>query len=300
MANKAPAPHIATMTHPQLGYGVIDIHIHVAPFDQMHPPILAAMKKGKDFAVIERVTRDPDYLIGIIDEAGIEKCGIINYVAPKLMGFTFAANRFSGEYVKNHRARLFAHGSIDPHDSKDPQGELSFLFDELGITAIKVHPPHQAVYPNDYLEGNKVLPVLYDQCSTRGVPVVFHTGTTIFKDARIKYGDPIHIDDVACDFPDLKIILAHAGRPLWMETARFLVKRHPNVYMDLSGIPPRRIPEWFPDLPKLAAKTLWGTDWPGPGVPDMGANLKAFLDQGWDAATVKAITRDNAVKIFRL
>ena len=288
------------MNHPSLGYGVIDIHIHVAPFDQMHPPILAAMKKGRDFTVIERVERDPEYLIGMMDTAGIEKCGIINYVAPKLMGFTFEANRFSAEYVKNHRDRLFAHGSIDPHESKDPKGELSLLLDEWGIAAIKIHPPHQAVYPNEYQNGNTILPAIYEECAKREVPVVFHTGTTIFKNARVKYGDPIHIDDVACDFPELKIILAHAGRPLWMETARFLVKRHPNVYMDLSGIPPKRIPEWFPDLSKLADKTLWGTDWPGPGVPDMGANLNSFLDQDWDAATLKTITRDNALKVFRL
>ena len=70
--------------------------------------------------------------------------------------------------------------------------------------------------------------------------------------------------------------------------------------MDLSGIPPQRIPQWFPDLDKLASKTLWGTDWPGPGVPDMGANLRAFLDQDWDAETVKAITRDNALNVFNL
>lgn len=287
------------MNHPTLGHGVIDIHIHVAPFAQMHPPIMAAMKKGKDFAIIERVERDPEFLIGMMDAAGIEKCGIINYVAPKLMGFTFEANKFSADYVKNHRDRLFAHGSIDPHESKNPKGELEQLL-EWGITAIKIHPPHQAIYPNAYLEGNKVLSVLYDLCSQGGVPIVFHTGTTIFKNARVKYGDPIHLDDVACDFPDLKIILAHAGRPLWMDTARFLVKRHPNVYMDLSGIPPLRIPEWFPDLPKLANKTMWGTDWPGPGVSDMGTNLKAFLNQDWDAETIKAITRDNTVNVFNL
>lgn len=288
------------MIHPQLGYGVIDIHIHVAPFEQMHPPILAAMKKGRDFPQIDKLTRDPNVLIGMMDEAGIEKCGIINYVAPKLMGFTFEANRFSANYVKGHRDRLFAHGSIDPHESKDPMGELSLLLDEWGITAIKIHPPHQTVYPNAYLSGNKVLPVLYDLCSRRGVSVVFHTGTTIFQNARIKYGDPIHLDDVACEFPDLKIVLAHAGRPLWTETARFLVKRHPNVYMDLSGIPPQRILQWFPDLDRLADKVMWGTDWPGPGVPDMGTNLKAFLAQGHDSDTSRKILRDNAVKAFCL
>jgi len=283
-----------------LGYGVIDVHIHVAPFEQMHPPILAAMQKGRDFAIIDKVTRDPGALLALMDSAGIEKCGIINYVAPKLMGFTFDANRFSRDYVKNHRDRLFAHASLDPHESKDPKGEMSQLLDEWGIAAIKIHPPHQGIYPNAYLNGNRILPIVYEECSRRGVPVVFHTGTTIFQGARIRYGDPIHLDDVACDFPDLKILMAHAGRPLWMETARFLVKRHPNVYMDLSGVPPQRIPEWFPDLDRLADKVLWGTDWPGPGVPDMGTNLRAFLGQPHDPVALKKILRDNALSFFRL
>ncbi len=85
-----------------------------------------------------------------------------------------------------------------------------------------------------------------------------------------------------------------------METARFLVKRHPNVYMDLSGIPPQRIPEWFPEQEKLADKTLWGTDWPGPGVPDMGATVQSFLDQKWDANSVRRIVRENAINVFGL
>ncbi|HWO57347.1 MAG TPA: amidohydrolase family protein [bacterium] len=279
--------------------GAIDIHIHVSPFAQMHPPILATMKQGRDFTMIERVTRDPGALLALMDEAGVERCGIINYVAPVLMGFTDEVNRFAAAYVQGHRDRLFAHGSLDPHTTRDPRGELARLLDE-GITAIKIHPPHQAVYPNDYLRGNRILADLYGFCAERGVPVVFHTGTTIFQGARIKYGDPIHLDDVACDFPELTIVLAHAGRPLWMETARFLVKRHPNVYMDLSGIPPVRIPQWFPDLDRLAAKTLWGSDWPGPGVPDLGVNLRAFRSQNWAETSVEAICRSNALKVFRL
>ena len=75
---------------------------------------------------------------------------------------------------------------------------------------------------------------------------MFHTGTSIFPGARNKYGDPIYIDDVAVDFPKLKILLAHGGRPLWMDTAFFLMRRHPNVYLDISGIPPKTLLKYFP------------------------------------------------------
>jgi predicted TIM-barrel fold metal-dependent hydrolase len=86
----------------------------------------------------------------------------------------------------------------------------------------------------------------------------------------------MYVDDVAIDFPRLKILLAHGGRPLWMDTAFFLVRRHPNVYLDISGIPPKALLQYFPRLEEIAHKTLFGTDWPGPGVPDVAKNLSEF------------------------
>jgi predicted TIM-barrel fold metal-dependent hydrolase len=86
----------------------------------------------------------------------------------------------------------------------------------------------------------------------------------------------MYLDDVAVDFPKMKILLAHGGRPLWMDTAFFLIRRHPNVYLDVSGIPPKSLLRYFPRLEEIASKTLFGTDWPGPGVPDIGQNLKDF------------------------
>ena len=141
---------------------------------------------------------------------------------------------------------------------------------------IKIHPPHQLLFPNDYLSGAKELEIIYRAAEANGVPVMFHTGTSIFPGARNKYGDPIYVDDVAVDFPKLKILLAHGGRPLWMQTAFFLVRRHPNVYLDISGIPPKTLLKYFPRLEEIAHKTLFGTDWPGPGVPDIKKNLEEF------------------------
>ena len=146
----------------------------------------------------------------------------------------------------------------------------------LGIRMIKIHPPHQLLFPNDYLSGVKELEIIYRAAEANGVPVMFHTGTSIFPGARNKYGDPIYVDDVAVDFPKLKILLAHGGRPLWMQTAFFLIRRHANVYLDISGIPPKTLLKYFPRLEEIASKTLFGTDWPGPGVPDIKQNLDEF------------------------
>ena len=141
---------------------------------------------------------------------------------------------------------------------------------------IKIHPPHQLLFPNDYLNGVRELEILYRAAEANGIPVMFHTGTSIFPGARNKYGDPIYVDDVAVDFPKLKILLAHGGRPLWMDTAFFLIRRHRNVYLDISSIPPKRLLQYFPRLPEIAHKTLFGTDWPGPGVPDVKRNMDEF------------------------
>ncbi|MDG6904463.1 MAG: hypothetical protein JRN20_01610 [Nitrososphaerota archaeon] len=67
----------------------------------------------------------------------------------------------------------------------------------------------------------------------------FHTGTSIFSRARIKYGDPIYLDDVAIDFPKTEDSMAHGVRPFWMGAASFILRRHRNVYFDIVGIPPR-------------------------------------------------------------
>jgi predicted TIM-barrel fold metal-dependent hydrolase len=146
----------------------------------------------------------------------------------------------------------------------------------LGIRMIKIHPPHQLLFPNDYLNGVKELEIIYRAAEANGVPVMFHTGTSIFPGARNKYGDPMYVDDVAVDFPKLRILLAHGGRPLWMQTSFFLVRRHPNVYLDISGIPPKSLLQYFPRLEEITHKTLFGTDWPGPGVPDVKKNLDEF------------------------
>jgi uncharacterized protein len=71
-------------------------------------------------------------------------------------------------------------------------------------------------------------------------------------------------DDRGIDYPDLVVILAHGGRPLWMDKAFSLVRRHKTMYMDISGIPPQKLTEYLPRLEEIADKVLSGTDWPGP------------------------------------
>ena len=255
---------------------ITDCHVHIMPMHLFKPEARAALqRKRSDFDQIEALCRSPKAFLKHLDAVGVERAALINYVAPEVIGLTPEVNQFVADYVREDPRRLIPCGGLHPRHSSNVLRDVEELL-RLGIRMFKIHPPHQLLYPNDYLKGVKELEIIYRAAEANGIPVMIHTGTSIFPGARNKYGDPIHADDVAVDFPKMKILLAHGGRPLWMETAFFLVRRHPNVYLDISGIPPKALLRYFPRLEEIASQTLFGTDWPGPGVPDMKKNLDDF------------------------
>jgi hypothetical protein len=84
-----------------------------------------------------------------------------------------------------------------------------------------------------------------------------------------------------------------------METAAFLVRRHPNVHLDLSGIPPKKLLEYLPRLEQLSDRCLWGTDYPSPGVPSMGRNVADFRTLPLSDGAQQRILWDNAAELIR-
>jgi uncharacterized protein len=255
---------------------ITDCHIHIEPYEMFRPAALELMKKKRaNFEELVSYSRSPKAFLGYLDNCGVDRAVLVNYVAPEVIGLTTEVNQFVADYVKEDPKRLMPCGSIHPRHTSNILADVEHLL-RLGLRMIKIHPPHQLLYPNDYLSGMKELEIIYRAAEANGIPVMFHTGTSVFPGARNKYGDPIYVDDVAVDFPKLKILLAHGGRPLWMDTAFFLIRRHPNVYLDISGIPPKKLLNHFPRLSEIAQKTLFGTDWPGPGVPDIKQNLDDF------------------------
>jgi uncharacterized protein len=277
---------------------VTDCHIHISPPEMFKPAALDLMRaKRSNFAQIEEYCRSPKAFLKFLDTAGVDRAALINYVAPEVIGFTAGVNQFISDYVKEDPKRLLSCGSLHPRHSTNILSDVEQLV-RSGIRMIKIHPPHQLLYPNDYLRGVSELEIIYRAAEANGIPVMFHTGTSIFPGARNKYGDPMYLDDVAVDFPKMKILLAHGGRPLWMETAFFLVRRHTNVYLDISGIPPKSLLKYFPRLNEIATKTLFGTDWPGPGVPDIQKNLEDFRGLGLAEAVQHQILSKTALEIW--
>jgi predicted TIM-barrel fold metal-dependent hydrolase len=248
---------------------------------------------------LERVMRDSDELLRLLDEQAIDRAALVNYVAPEVIGFDESVNEWVSRYVAGHEDRLVAVGSIHPRRTKDARADAARLFESLGIRMLKVHPPHQLFAANDYLSGNDALEAIYRTAEEHGRPVMIHTGTSVFPGARNRFADPMAVDDVAVDFPRLSIVLAHAGRPLYMTTAVFLARRHPNVRLDLSGIPPRKLLEYLPRLEEISDRCLWGTDFPSPGIGSMRANVDDFLALPLTDDARRRILFDNAATLLR-
>jgi len=262
------------------------------------PQALELMKnKRPNFAQIEGFCSSPQAFLKYLDEAGVDRAVLINYVAPEVIGFTAGVNQFIADYTKENPQRLISCGGLHPRHSVNILADVEQIL-RRGIRMIKIHPPHQLLYPNEYLSGVKELEIIYRAAEANGIPVMFHTGTSVFAGARNRFGDPIYVDDVAVDFPKMKILLAHGGRPLWMNTAFFLVRRHPNVFLDISSIPPQSLLRYFPRLEEIAAKTLFGIDWPGPGVPDVKTNLDDFRALPLKEETKQQILSKTALEIW--
>ena len=279
--------------------GVTDLHVHIQPWSQMKPDVAAVMRRGKEdhWNRLLALMDDPSALLETLDAANIWRVGLVNYPSPDLMGFTDETNVFAAKYAAASPERLLPYGGVHPRFTTDPEGQVEELL-SLGIRCLKIHPPHQMFPANAYTLGLDALGRIYRRCEERGLPVMIHTGTSIFPGARSKYGRPMELDDVAIDFPDLTIVMAHGGRPLWMDEAFFIMRRHRNVHLELSGIPPMKVLEYFPRLPDIGDRVVWGTDWPSPGVRDLRKNLDAFLDLPLPDELKTRITRQTPLALF--
>jgi uncharacterized protein len=276
--------------------GVTDCHVHINPLWEMHPDALALV--GHIDPERARLVKEPRRFLEYLDRSGVERAVLVNYVAQEVIGYTEAANTFVSQFSLEDPDRLIAAGGIRP-DHPDPDGEIHRLVHDLGIRALKLHPAHQLFAPNAYVEGRLTgLKAVYRACEREKIPVIFHTGTSVFPRARNRFADPMLVEDVAVDFPDLTIVLAHGGRPIWNSTAVFLARRFPNVWLEVSGIPPARLLEYFPTLDRIAGKALFGTDWPGPGVKDIGGNLEAFRALPLPPDDQRRILEENPLRVF--
>ena len=185
--------------------------------------------------------------------------------AERETGYRRYKNEEVAELASENSDILIPFASIDPAKGKLGAREARRLVEQFGVQGFKFHPTMQGFLPND-----RMAYPLYEAIAETGKPALFHTGQTGVgagmrggNGMRLHFSNPMHIDDVAVDFPDMPIILAHPSFP-WQEEALAVATHKPNVYIDLSGWSPRYFP---PILVRYANtllkdKVLFGSDWP--------------------------------------
>ena len=216
------------------------------------------------------------------------------------MGLTRIMNEEVAEAAYANADALIPFASIDPHKGKMGVREARRLIDEFGVRGFKFHPTSQGFYPND-----RMAYPLYEVIQEAGLPALFHTGQTGAgagapggMGLRLKYSNPIHLDDVAADFPELTIIMAHPSFP-WQDEALAVATHKPKCYIDLSGWSPKYFPANLVQYANtlLKERMLFGTDYP---VLDPDRWMRDFDQLPIKPEVRPLIMKENAIRMLKL
>jgi len=272
---------------------VIDFHFHVTTADEYSDWFLEWLRGygGEDtLAHLRYVLSSPQAMLEYLDEQGIDYAVALAETNPLITG-TSPNDRVAQFCRANERLIPFA--NVNPFVTANMVSELRRCVSDLGFRGLKLYPTYQHFYANDV----RLYP-LYAEAQRLGVPIMVHTGSSVFRGARLKYGDPLYLDDVVVDFPELTIIMAHSGRGFWYDAAFFLTQLHPNIYMEITGLPPQKLPTYFPNLERNADKIIFGSDWPA--VTDIKGNMATIRRLTITEESKAAILGGNAARVLGL
>jgi predicted TIM-barrel fold metal-dependent hydrolase len=272
--------------------GVVDFHIHLGRREHLTPRFLEYFERetagSEALEFVDRLT--PEAFIEFLREQGVERAVLLSEYSPKVTGII--PNEFTAKFC-NGADQLIPFGSIDLNSDLPPAAQTERAVKELGCRGIKLYPSYSHFYPDD----PRLLPV-YEMAQDLGVPVMFHTGTSLFPGSRIRYAHPLLLDPVADEFPDLTVVMCHAGRPFWYKEADWMLRRHRNVHVDISGIPPGQLPQIFPKMDEFSDRFIFGSDWPT--VPSIAPQLKQIRELPVSQRTIDAILWENAMRLLHL
>jgi predicted TIM-barrel fold metal-dependent hydrolase len=277
------------------GYSVVDAHVHAPRLPTLKP---AWLEWAEHFsgphdwrsAYAPDGTVVPARLDSLFEAEGVDRALLFCEYSPRATGIQPIEDNLPLVAQNPERFRLVA--NVNPHLHHPVAAEVERQLD-LGAVALKIHPVHGAFSPAD-----KELYTAYQVCAERGVPVIIHSGTSTFPGARTSFGNPELMSDVAEDFPAVQFVFAHGGRGWWYDVAAFLALARDNVWLDLSGLPPKKLPEYYGrfDFARLATRFIFGTDWPG--VPGTARNVKALIDLQLPEEVLRDVLSGNAAKVY--
>ena len=179
------------------------------------------------------------------------------------------------QFVRAHPERLIGFMALHPHDP-GALGELERCHADLGLKGLKLGANYQNFDP---LEPRALS--LYCEAQKRGLPILLHQGTSPVRDAPIRFAHPLLVDEIAIRYPDLRIVMAHLGHPWQVETC-VVIRKHPNVFADLSGNCYRPFSFWEQMVKatewNVLDKILFGTDYPIASVQESIDHLRRVND----------------------
>ncbi len=271
----------------------IDVHVHVEHEGEETATETAAKKYFGG-----RATRDRKALAEYYRSRNMG-C-VVFTVDERLTGRPHPSNESVAEFARENSDIMIAFASVDPARGIEAVNEARRLIASGLIHGFKFHPPVQEFFPND-----RMAYPLYEVIAEAELPVIFHTGHSGIGTGmpggggiRLKYGNPMHIDDVAVDFPSMPIIMAHPSFP-WQDEAISVCLHKPQVYIDLSGWSPKY---FSPTLVQYANtllknKVMFGSDYPLI-TPDRW--LEDFAKIPIKEEVRPLILKENAVKLLGL
>jgi uncharacterized protein len=277
------------------GFPLVDVHLHAAAKPTLKLPWDTWVQ---GFAGdIGRLYDDSGLVIPVAFAAmlageGADTALLMSEYSPKVTGTQAIEDNLAIAAAAPDRIKVI--GNVNPH--------LHYPVDEevrrqlgLGAVALKIHPVHAGAAAND-----RMLYPAYEACQAAGVPVVVHCGTSTFPGSSNAFGDPVALDDVLRDFRSLTLVLAHGGRGWWYDAAAFLALAHERVWIELSGLPPSRLRDYYArqNWKRLTKRMIFGTDWPG--IPGIAANARAVAALMPDEDTTAAVLAGNAVRVYNL
>jgi len=273
----------------------IDTHVHL---ESEAAGGTAADAAARKYFGADSVPRDP---ASIAEYYRSRKMACVVFsVDERLTGRPPVPNETVAQFAADNPDVAIAFASVDPHRGADGVREARSLVTAGLVRGLKLHPPVQQFFPNDRLAYP-----LYEVFAEARLPVLFHTGHSGIGTGmpggggiRLKYGHPMPIDDVAVDFPEMPIIMAHPAFP-WQDEAISVCLHKPTVYIDLSGWSPKY---FSPTLIQYANtmlkhKVLFGSDYPWI-TPDRW--LADFEKIAIRDEVRPLILKENAVRLFGL
>ena len=273
---------------------VIDVHQHVVRLDSLHLPIERWAPPGVTGVPLDRIYRDgvadPARLVAYMDDEGVDIALLMSEYSPRVTGMQAIEHNLPLTGHAPDRFGVIA--GINPHLHFPAVAELDRQL-ALGAVALKIHTVH-----GDFAADRADLYPVYARCLEARIPVVFHCGTSNFPGASNARADAGQLSPVIRDFPDLDIVLAHGGRGWSYDAAAWFALTHQNVWIEVSGLPPARLPRYFASVgfERLAPRCIFGTDFPG--IPGLAANADAIRALGLGADVEAAVLWRNAARVY--